>query len=57
MVTALNSGSSGLGSSPGSQLSNLMLGLPCNGLASHPEGGGGGGGLEILLVAMLQGQG
>ena len=24
-------------------LENLLLGQPCNGLASHPGGGGGGG--------------
>ena len=47
MVIALDSGSSGPGSSPDPQLTYLMLGLPCDGLASHR----GGGGLDILLVA------
>ena len=65
MVSALVSGSSGSGSSPGHCivylgttltfpfsaqvykwiLANVMLGEPCDGLASHP------GGVEILVVA------
>ena len=42
MVTALYSGSSSPGFSPGPQLTDLMLGLPCDGLASHPGVGLGG---------------
>ena len=50
MVSALASGSRGLGSSPGRGHCVVFLGKTLYRLASPPGGGGGGVGVEILLV-------